>query len=102
MLEKKNSYFEKLVLFYFFTIGWGGGGGGGPDCDIITCVNTPFSSRTCWTICPGGKCKGNGKAGPFSEIILTVAGPEIIKSNMYIFQFSFNYLMHESNVTNIL
>ncbi len=62
-----------------FTIWWwggGGGGGGGPGCDIITCVNTPFSSRTCWTICPGGKCKGNGKAGPFSEIILTVAGPE--------------------------
>lgn len=55
----------------------GGGGGGGPGWAIITCVNTPFSSRTCWTIWPGGKCNGNGKAGPFSEIIRTVAGPKL-------------------------
>ncbi len=71
------------IYFSYHTRWWwgggGGGGGGGPGCDIITCVNTPFSSRTCCTICPGGKCKGNGKAGPFSEIILTVAGPKKIK-----------------------
>ncbi len=67
-----------LYNFLYLTTWWwgGGGGGGGAGCDIITCVNTPFSSRTCWTTCPGGKCKGNGKAGPFSEIILTVAGPK--------------------------
>jgi len=70
---------EIRINFWILTIWWWGGGGGGrggPGCVIITCVTTPFSSRTCWTICPGGKCKGNGYVGPFSEIILTVAGPE--------------------------
>ena len=105
MLVKELEIIKECQLEILLTIWWwgGGGGGGGPGWDMMTCVTTPFSSKTCWTICPGGKCKGNGKAGPFSEIILTVAGPKhwrkIIKSIR--FPFLFNYAPIQSNTTFI-